>query len=229
MYPMFWGDTTFILLIPAILLTVYAQSKVSGTFRKYSRVRSQYGHTGSEVARKLLDMKGLHDVRIERIRGNLTDHYDPRTRVLRLSDSVYSSNSIASIGVAAHETGHAVQHSTGYFPLALRNAIAPVASFGSRVAWILIFAGFIFRPSNLIYYGILFFSAVVVFQLITLPVEFNASSRAIAMLGDSGLVTSGEITPARKVLSAAALTYVAAAITGLLQLLRFILLANRRR
>lgn len=224
-----FGDPTFILLIPAILLTLYAQSKISSTFRKYSRVRSQYGLTGSEIARRLLDINGLNDVRIERIRGHLTDHYDPRTRVLRLSDSVYNSTSIASIGVAAHETGHAVQHATGYFPLTARNAIAPVASFGSRMAWILILAGFFIPTSNLLIYGILFFLAVVVFQLITLPVEFNASSRAIAMLADNGLVANMELTHARKVLNAAALTYVAAAVTGLIQLLRLLLIAGRRR
>ncbi len=230
MYPygFFWGDPTIILLIPAIILSLYAQSKVSGTFRRFSRVRSRYGHTGSEVARRLLDMNGLHDVRIERIGGHLTDHYDPRTRVLRLSDSVFGSSSIASIGVAAHETGHAVQHSTGYLPLVARNVIAPVAGFGSRMAWMLILVGFIWPATGFLEIGIIFFLAVVVFQLITLPVEFNASSRAIAMLGDSGLVAGEELVPARKVLNAAALTYVAAAVTGLIQLLRLVLLASRR-
>jgi hypothetical protein len=224
-----YPDSTFVLLIPAILFTLYAQSKISGTFNRYSRVGSHYGYTASEVARKILDMNGLYDVRIERIRGSLTDHYDPRTRVLRLSDTVYGSTSIAALGVAAHEAGHAVQHSNGYVPLVLRNAIAPVASFSSNLSWLLIFAGFILRWYELIQIGIVFFLAVVVFQLVTLPVEFNASSRAIAMLANSGLITREEVGPARKVLNAAALTYVAAAITAVAQLLRFILIANRRR
>lgn len=224
----FYPDPTFILLIPAIILTLYAQSKISSTFSRYSRVRTQYGYTASEVARRLLDMNGLYNVRIERIPGSLTDHYDPRNRVLRLSDTVYHSSSIAAVGVAAHEAGHAVQHSTGYVPLVLRNAIAPVASFGSNIAWFLFFIGFVLRWAELIRLGIVFFLAVVVFQLITLPVEFNASSRAIAMLTDSGLIARGEEVPARKVLNAAALTYVAAAITAVAQLLRFMILAGRR-
>ena len=225
----FYYDPTFILLIPAILFSLYAQTKISGTFQRYSRVASRNGYTASDVARRVLDMNGLNNVRIERVRGNLTDHYDPRHKVLRLSDTVHSSTSIAAVGVAAHEAGHAVQHSTGYVPLFMRNTIAPVASFGSSMSWILIMAGFLMRWFELIQIGIIFFTAVVLFQLITLPVEFNASKRAIAMLTDSGIITSEEITPAKKVLNAAALTYVAAALTAVMQLLRFVLLSNRRR
>lgn len=225
----FYSDPTFILLIPAILFSLYAQTKISGTFQRYSRVASRNGYTASDVARRVLDMNGLNNVRIERVRGNLTDHYDPRNKVLRLSDTVHSSTSIAAVGVAAHEAGHAVQHSTGYVPLFMRNTIAPVASFGSSMSWILIMAGFLMRWFELIQIGIIFFTAVVLFQLITLPVEFNASKRAIVMLTDSGIITSEEITPAKKVLNAAALTYVAAALTAVMQLLRFVLLSNRRR
>lgn len=222
-------DSTFVILIPAILFTLYAQSKINGTFSRYSRVAGRQGFTAMETARRILDMNGLNEVRIERTRGNLTDHYDPRTRVLRLSETVYNSTSIAALGVAAHEAGHAIQHSNGYVPLMLRNTIAPVASFSSNLSWLLIFGGFILRWYELIQIGIIFFLAVVAFQLVTLPVEFNASSRAIAMLSESGVITGEELGPARKVLNAAALTYVAAAITAIAQLLRFILLANRRR
>lgn len=226
---MFYPDTTFILLIPAILFSLYAQGKISGTFQRYSKVPNRKGYTASDVARRILDSKGLNNVRIERVRGSLTDHYDPRKQVLRLSDTVHSSTSIAAIGVAAHEAGHAVQHSAGYVPLFIRNTIAPVASFGSNMSWILIMAGLLLRWFELIQIGIVFFTVVVLFQLVTLPVEFNASKRAIAMLTDSGLIAREEIVPAKKVLSAAALTYVAAALTAVLQLLRFVLMANRRR
>ncbi|NLO25487.1 MAG: zinc metallopeptidase [Clostridiales bacterium] len=225
----YYADSTFILLIPAVLFSLYAQTKISGTFNRYSRVASRNGYTASDVARRILDSNGLHNVRIERVRGNLTDHYDPRTQVLRLSDTVHSSTSIAALGVAAHEAGHAVQHATGYVPLFMRNTLVPIASFGSSMSWILIMAGLFMRWFELIQLGIIFFTAVVLFQLITLPVEFNASRRAIAMLTDSGILAREEITPARKVLNAAALTYVAAALTAVLQLLRFVLMANRRR
>src|SRR5690554_5379821 len=161
----FYWDSTMILLIPAILFTMYAQSKISGTFRKYSRVPGKNGYTARDVARKVLDMNGLTNVKIERVRGNLTDHYDPRKQVLRLSDSVHSSTSIAAIGVAAHEAGHAVQHSTGYIPLLMRNTIAPIAGFGSNLSWILILAGLLLNWFELIQAGIVFFLAVVIFQL----------------------------------------------------------------
>lgn len=228
---MFYGygfDPTFILVLPAIILAAYAQSKVTSTFNKYLRVRNSYGHTGYEVARRILDINGLRDVPVELVHGRLTDHYDPRKRVLRLSQDVYNSNSLASIGVAAHECGHAIQHSEGYAPLIIRNAIAPVASFGSQAAWLFIIAGFIFSWVNLIDIGILLFSAAVAFQVITLPVEFNASSRAIALLEGNALVPAEEIGPAKEVLRAAALTYVAATFAAIMQLVRLFVLRGRR-
>jgi len=228
---MFYGlgfDPTYILLLPAIILAGYAQSKVSSTFNKYLRVGNSYGFTGYDVARRLLDTNGLHNVPIERIGGRLSDHYDPGKRVLRLSQDVYNGNSLASVGVAAHECGHAIQHLEGYAPLAVRNLIAPVASFGSQASWFFIIAGFIFSLGSLIDIGILLFSLAVVFQVITLPVEFNASNRAIALLESNGLVPSNEIGPAREVLRAAALTYVAAAFTAVMQLVRLLVLRGRR-
>jgi Zn-dependent membrane protease YugP len=228
---MFYGyglDPTFLLLLPAIILAGYAQSKVSSTFNKYLRVRNSYGHTGYEVARRLLDINGLQSVAIERVAGRLSDHYDPRTRILRLSQDVYNGSSLASVGVAAHECGHAIQHSEGYAPLIIRNTIAPVASFGSKASWLFIIGGFIFSIVQLIDIGILLFSAAVIFQIITLPVEFNASSRAIALLEGNGLVPSNEIGPTREVLKAAALTYVAAVFTAVMQLVRLFVLRGRR-
>lgn len=228
---MFYGygfDPTFILLLPAIILAAYAQSKVKSTFNKYLRVRNSYGYTGFEVARRLLDANGLQDVPVELISGRLSDHYDPRKRVLRLSQDVYSNNSLASVGVAAHECGHAIQHSEGYAPLIVRNTIAPVASFGSKASWLFIIGGFIFSWVELIDIGILLFSAAVIFQVITLPVEFNASSRAVALLEGNGLVPSNEIGPAKEVLRAAALTYVAATFTAVMQLVRLFVLRGRR-
>lgn len=228
MYYGYGFDPTFIILLPAIVLAMYAQSKVSSTFNKYLRIRSSYGYTGYEVARRLLDYHGLNDVPIELIPGRLSDHYDPRTRVLRLSRDVYESNSIASVGVAAHECGHAVQHQEGYAPLVVRNAIAPIASFGSQTAWFFVIAGIVISSLNLINIGILLFAAAVAFQIITLPVEFNASSRAIALLESNGLVSERDIRPAREVLRAAALTYVAAALSAVLNLVRLFLIRGRR-
>ncbi|HYE80588.1 MAG TPA: zinc metallopeptidase [Clostridia bacterium] len=221
-------DPTFILILPAIILAAYAQSKVNSTFNKYLRVRNSYGHSGFEVARRILDLNGLRDVPVELVRGKLSDHYDPRTRVLRLSQEVYSSNSLASVGVAAHECGHAIQHSEGYAPLIVRNAIAPVASFGSQAAWLFVIGGFALSWMNLINIGILLYTAAVAFQVITLPVEFNASSRAIALLEGNGLVPPDEIGPAKEVLRAAALTYVAATLAAVLQLVRLLILRSRR-
>lgn len=223
MFP-FVMDWTIIILIPAIIFATYAQTKVKGTFNKYLKVHSKSGYTGSQVARMILDSNGLNDVNIEKVRGSLTDHYDPRKKILRLSEPVYGGNSVASIGVAAHEVGHAIQHAKGYFPLILRNNIAPIASFSSRFVWILVFAGlFISRP--LLQVGILLYLAVIAFQVITLPVEFNASSRAIAEL-ESGFLTDSEIKPTKKVLKAAALTYVASTLVGIAQLIRLLVLAN---
>ncbi|MBE3592740.1 MAG: zinc metallopeptidase [Thermoanaerobacter sp.] len=226
---MFW-DTTIILLIPALIFAMYAQAKVQGTFSKYARVRNRYGYNAEEVARKILDSMGLYDVKIERIPGNLTDHYDPRAKVLRLSESVYGSESIAAIGVAAHEAGHAIQHAKGYVPLTVRNSLVPVANLGANLAWPLVILGFFMGAPglHLINIGILLFSAAVLFQVITLPVEFDASNRAIALLQSNALFTREDIEPAQKVLQAAALTYVAAALVSIMQLLRLIIIRNSR-
>jgi Zn-dependent membrane protease YugP len=222
---MFLWDWTWIILMPAILLGLYAQLRVSSAFNKWSRVTSRRRVTGAEAARFLLRAAGIDNVAIEPTRGLLSDHYDPVRRILRLSPEVYSQPSLAAIGVAAHETGHAVQHATAYSPLALRNALVPMASLGNL--WILLFLlGFLFASPMLQNLGILLFSATVLFMLFTLPVEFNASARAIRMLEETGLLASDELPAAREVLSAAALTYVAAALMAVLQLLR--LLALRR-
>ncbi|TCK98336.1 hypothetical protein EDC19_0756 [Natranaerovirga hydrolytica] len=220
---------SMILLIPAILLSAYAQAKVSSTFTKYSKVKNLNGYTGSEVAQNILRSSGLYDIQIERVKGNLTDHYDPRKKVVRLSDSVYNSTSIAAISVAAHECGHALQDAKGYTFLKFRHALFPVVSFSSNLAMPLIFLGFFLDAVNLIEIGVILFSAVVLFQLITLPVEFNASSRAIAILNDNRFITDEESKPAKKVLNAAALTYVAAAIVAIANLLRFLIILSGRR
>lgn len=226
---MFYGfEPTFIILIPAMIFAMYAQTKISTTFNKFLRVRSSYGYTGHEVARRILDANGLYDVPVEMVRGQLTDHYDPRSRVLRLSQQVYNGNSLASAGVAAHECGHALQHSEGYAPLVVRNAIAPVAAIGSQAAWFLIIAALILNMMKLFTLGIYLFGAAVIFQIITLPVEYNASNRAIEALQSYGLVGAGEEEGARKVLSAAALTYVAATIVAISQLFRLLLIRGRR-
>ncbi|MBQ3031498.1 MAG: zinc metallopeptidase [Anaerotignum sp.] len=223
-------DPWYILVIIAFLFSMVAQTKVSSTFNKYSRVRNRAGFTGAQVAAQMLQNAGIYDVSVQRVAGNLTDHYDPRTKTLRLSQSVYDSTSVAALGVAAHETGHAIQHDVGYAPLALRSFFVPLANFGSRLAIPLIIIGFIFSGggSTLVTLGILFFSLSVAFTIITLPVEFNASSRAIRLLVDDGFLTSDEIGGAKKVLSAAAMTYVAAAFAAVAQLLRLIAIFGRR-
>lgn len=228
---MFYGyryDPTFIFLIPAMIFAFYAQTKISSTFNKFLRVRNSNGYTGYEVARRILDANGLYNVPIEMVRGHLTDHYDPRSRVLRLSHYVYNGTSLASAGVAAHECGHAVQHSESYVPLTVRNTIAPIASIGSQAAWFLILIAFVLNMMQLFDLGIYLFSAVVLFQIVTLPVEYNASRRAIIALEDYGLVGRDEVYGARKVLSAAALTYVAATVTAVLQLVRLLIIRGRR-
>ena len=223
-------DPWYILVIIAFLFSMVAQTKVSSTFNKYSRVRNRAGFTGAQVATQMLQNAGIYDVSVQRVAGNLTDHYDPRTKTLRLSQSVYDSTSVAALGVAAHETGHAIQHDVGYAPLALRSFFVPLANFGSRLAIPLIIIGFLFSGggSTLVTLGILFFSLSVAFTIITLPVEFNASSRAIRLLVDDGFLTSEEIGGAKKVLSAAAMTYVAAAFAAVAQLLRLIAIFGRR-
>lgn len=228
--PFFYGfDPGFLIFfIPAMLLAMYAQFKVQSTFAKYLRVPNRKGYTGAEVARYILDANGLNDVRVEPIPGALTDHYDPSKRVLRLSEPVYYKSSIASVSVAAHESGHAVQHQHGYFPLVLRNAMVPVVNFSAQFTWILVILGLIMGYGNLIDLGIILFSAVVLFQIITLPVELNASRRALAMLNGSGIIDRDEVSPARAVLSAAALTYLAAAAVSIAQLFRLLLIRGDR-
>lgn len=225
---MFYYDPTYILLLPAILLALYAQTKVNSAYAKYSKKSNRRGLTGAEVARRILDRNGLSDVRIERISGNLTDHYDPRSNVVRLSDSVHDSASIAAVGVAAHEVGHAVQHNTGYIPIRLRNTVLPAAQIGSTVALPLVIIGIIFSAFQvLVPIGIVLYAAVVLFQLVTLPVELNASRRALSTVYEIGFLDAEETEGAKKVLSAAALTYIAAAASAVLQLLRLVLIAGR--
>lgn len=228
----YYFDPTYFLVLIGAVLCIWAQMRVSSTYKKYSRVRSRSGLTGAQAAQRILQMSGIYDVRIEHVRGELTDHYDPTNKVLRLSDSVYGSNSIAAIGVAAHECGHAVQHDKGYAPLSIRSALVPAANIGSRAGIPIIILGALLGMNQvLIQIGIWVFALAVLFQVVTLPVEFNASGRALAMLGDYGMLEQDETRGCRKVLSAAALTYVAAAASAILQLLRLILLFgnNRRR
>lgn len=230
-FPMYFDPTYFLVLI-GVVLSLLASGKVKSTFSRYSQVRNSRGLTGAQAAEQVLHTAGIYDVRIEHIGGNLTDHYDPRTKVLRLSDSVYGQTSVAAVGVAAHECGHAIQHAKGYAPLRLRSTLVPIANFGSKLAWpLIIFGLFISGESStiLINAGIIAFLGAVVFQLVTLPVEFNASNRAIRMIADSGMMYGEEIKGAKKVLSAAALTYVASAATAILQLLRILILTGGRR
>lgn len=230
LYP-FYFDSTYILIIIGAILCLLASAKVRSTYSRYQRVRSASGLTGREAAQRILYYSGIHDVRVEHVAGNLTDHYDPRSKVLRLSDATYGSPSVAAVGVAAHECGHAIQHARGYAPLSFRSALVPLANFGSTIAWPLIILGFLFNNQSsqlLINIGILAFSLAVLFQIVTLPVEFNASGRALRILSETGMLQTEELSMTRKVLSAAALTYVASAAAAILQLLRLILLTNRR-
>ncbi len=224
----FYDNYYLILVVPAILISLFAQMKVKGTYSKYSQVMSGGSKTATEITRKILDANGLQNVSIEAVGGTLSDHYDPRTNVIRLSDSVRQDVSVASIGVAAHEAGHAIQYAQGYAPIKLRNAILPVANIGSQLSIPLILLGIILSFEPLVSVGILAFSAVTLFQLITLPVEFDASRRALAALSQNGILQGDELIGAKKVLSAAAMTYVAAVLVSLMQLLRLILI-NRRR
>ncbi len=217
-----------ILVLPAVLISLFAQFKVKSSFSKYSKVPTRF--SGAEAAERLLHSMGINNVRIERVSGNLTDHFDPRTNVIRLSDSVYDARTIAAIGVACHEAGHAVQYAEHYLPIKIRNFIVPITRFGSTLAWPLFFIGLVFNYSYLTDIGILLFGLVVLFQLITLPVEFNASRRALNSLTDCGIVyDADEKKGAKRVLSAAAMTYVAALIVSLAQMLRLILLTQGRR
>jgi Zn-dependent membrane protease YugP len=224
---LFW-DSSYILVILGVIICAIASANVKSTFNKFNRYRNARGATAQDVAINILHNAGIYDVRVERIRGNLTDHYSPKEKVLRLSDSVYNSTSIGAIGVAAHECGHAIQHQEGYFPIRLRALSVPIANIGSLFYWPLILIGLLLGYMELAQVGVLLFSFVVAFQLITLPVEFNASKRALNILSATGTLTADELTGAKKVLNSAALTYVAALFSSILQLLRLLLLTQRR-
>lgn len=229
---MYWGyfyfDWTYILVIVGAVICLIASANVNSTYKKYEKVRSRTGLTAEEAARQILSGAGITDVRIERVSGSLTDHYSSKERVLRLSDSTFGSTSVAAIGVAAHECGHAIQHDTGYAPLTLRSVSVPLANIGSYLSLPIVIIGLIMGWVGLARVGVFLFAVVVIFQLITLPVEFNASSRAIKILENNRMLESDELTGAKKVLGAAALTYVAALLSSILQLLRLVLLTRRR-
>lgn len=226
MFPMYgFFDPTYILIIIGVIITLAASAKMNSAFRRYSKVRSHSGLTGAQAAAKILNYAGIYDVVVERVSGNLTDHYDPRSKVLRLSDATYNATSVAAIGVAAHECGHAMQDKEAYAPLKLRGSLVPVANIGSNLSWIFIILGIIMGANQtLLNIGILLFSLAVIFQLVTPPVEFNASSRALRVLKDSAMMYEDEVEDTRKVLSAAALTYVASAAAAILSLLRLVIL-----
>lgn len=233
MYGMYysWWDPTYILVIIGAVICMIASARVKTTYNKYASYRSMSGMTGAEAAQRILNSAGIYDVRIQHVSGNLTDHYNPANKTLNLSDSVYGSSSVAAVGVAAHECGHAIQHQQGYVPLKVRSALVPAANFGSSLAWPLIILGLFFTSNTgdvLIHVGILLFSLAVLFQLVTLPVEFNASGRAVKILGETGILSSEELPYTKKVLGAAALTYVASAASAILQLLRIVLLFGGR-
>jgi len=223
---MYW-DQTIIILIPALIFSLIAQLMVKGAFSKYSGVRNSRGYTGADAARAILDRNGLSYIRIEHINGELTDHYDPSANVIRLSDSVYNNDSVAAVGVAAHEAGHAVQYVEGYGPIKVRSAIIPITQFGSNLSTPLVILGIIFSSNVLITAGILLFCTVVLFQAITLPVEFNASGRALKVLREEHFLDDDEMKGAKSVLTAAALTYVAAMFSALASLARLLLIRNR--
>jgi hypothetical protein len=230
-YYYYYWDPTYGLVVIGAIICMIASFRVRSTFNKYSQCRSMSGMTGAMAAERILRIAGIYDVTVRHVSGNLTDHYDPSGKTVNLSDSVYNSTSVAAIGVAAHECGHAIQHQQQYFPLSLRSAIVPVANIGSTLAWPLIIIGLLFTSSTgtfLIHLGIIFFAFAVLFQLVTLPVEFNASSRALRMLEQNGILSESELPYTRKVLSAAALTYVASAAAAILQLLRLLLLFGGR-
>ena len=250
MFGLFWGDWTILIMIPALIFTLWAQFRVKSTFEKYEKIPNRRGLTGADVARRVLDAAGLYHVRVEHVRGHLTDHYDPRDNVIRLSEATYGSRGIAALGVAAHEAGHAVQHAEGYAPIKVRTAIIPLTRFGSMLAMPLFVIGMILpsfasapavtegaevvatgNPIGevLMLLGILFFSFSTLFQLVTLPTEFNASGRAMKALEEGGILSDDELPAAQSTLNAAAMTYVAALATSLLSLLRLILIFNRRR
>ncbi len=228
--PYFYFDYYYlILVVPALLLAIWAQVQVKTTYRKYSRVPNSRGMTGAYAAQAVLNFYGITDVRIERVSGNLTDHYDPRSKVIRLSDGVYNSSTVAAIGIACHEAGHAAQHAENYAPIKIRNAIIPVCNIGSTIGIPLALIGWIFSFSILIYVGLGLYAAVFIFQVATLPVEFNASRRAIKVIDETQLLRDDEIGGAKKVLAAAAMTYVASMIVSLANLIRLLLRFSNRR
>ena len=231
-YPSFYFDPTYILIIIGVIICSIASMRVKSTFSQYSGMRNHMGLTGAQAAERVLHGAGIYDVRIERVAGNLTDHYDPRNKVLRLSHATYGQCSVAAVGVAAHECGHAIQHARGYAPLQFRSVLVPVANFGSMIAWPLIVLGLFINSQSsalLINIGILAFSLAVLFQLVTLPVEYNASGRAVRILAETGMMQGEEIVATKKVLNAAALTYVASAAAAILQLVRILILTGGRR
>lgn len=228
----FGYDPTYWMVIVGMIISMLASAKVKSAFSKYSKVRSMSGMTGAQVAERILNSQGIYDVSVQRVAGSLTDHYNPSTKVVNLSESVYSSTSVAAIGVAAHECGHAIQHAKGYVPLNLRTAIVPVANIGSKIAWPLLILGLLINSRSsmtFIYAGIICFSLALIFQIVTLPVEFNASSRALKLLTSNGILSDDEVGKTRKVLTAAALTYVAAVAASILQLLRILAIFGGRR
>ena len=228
----YYWDPTYILVVIGAVICMIASARVKGTFNKYSQLRSMSGMNGAQVAQRVLQAAGIYDVQVRHVSGSLTDHYDPRTKTVNLSDPVYNATSVAALGVAAHECGHAIQHAKSYAPLSIRSALVPIANFGSMLAWPVILIGLLFntRSSGLIIdIGILLFSAAVLFQLVTLPVEFDASRRALVMLRTRGILADDELKYTRRVLKSAALTYVASAAAAILQLLRIILITNGRR
>ena len=228
----YYWDPTYILVVIGAVICMIASARVKGTFNKYSQLRSMSGMNGAQVAQRVLQAAGIYDVQVRHVSGSLTDHYDPRTKTVNLSDPVYNATSVAALGVAAHECGHAIQHAKSYAPLSIRSALVPIANFGSMLAWPVILIGLFFntRSSGLIIdIGILLFSAAVLFQLVTLPVEFDASRRALVMLRTQGILADDELRYTRRVLKSAALTYVASAAAAILQLLRIIVITNGRR
>lgn len=228
----YYWDPTYILVVIGAVICMIASARVKGTFNKYSQLRSMSGMNGAQVAQRVLQAAGIYDVQVRHVSGSLTDHYDPRTKTVNLSDPVYNATSVAALGVSAHECGHAIQHAKSYAPLSIRSALVPIANFGSMLAWPVILIGLLFntRSSGLIIdIGILLFSAAVLFQLVTLPVEFDASRRALVMLRTQGILADDELRYTRRVLKSAALTYVASAAAAILQLLRIILITNGRR
>lgn len=228
-YLTYYNWSYLIFMLPCIILTLVVQASMNSTFKKYSAIRNSRNLTGAQAAERVLMQNGVTGVRIEPVKGSFTDHFDPRTNVIRLSEPVYNSNSIAAVGVACHEAGHAVQHAQGYLPNKIRSIILPAANIGSKLSWIFIIAGLVSSVLQpLLYVGIILFSAAVLFTIATLPVEFNASSRALKCIKETGMLSDTEYTGAKRTLQAAAMTYVASAATAVAQLLRLLMIANRR-